>query len=122
VRMEAKDCFRHISSASIAEYAGLFEAYAASPYFMEERFYVLHLLESAPPSTADFVLKLLEAMLNATKAEERRRDAFELYDVGNLVLKVYASNLDNPDRMRRSLDLIDQLVEAGFLQNKLDSA
>jgi hypothetical protein len=89
---------------------------------MAERTFVVHLLEKAPPSMADFVLGLLEGVVTASKAEDRRTGAFELYEVGDLVLKLYASNLDNPDRIRRSLDLIDRLIDAGYIQSKLEAA
>jgi len=122
VRHEASDCFRRMKPGNIGEYANLFEAFAASRHFMGERTFFLHLLEKAPPTMADFALGLLEGIVTASRAEDRRTGAFDLYEVGDLVLKLYASNLDYPDRIRRSLDLIDQLIDAGYIQTKLEAA
>jgi hypothetical protein len=122
VRTEATDCFRLMKAEAIAEHAGLFEAFVASPYFSTDRTYFLHRLEDAPPAMADSVLKLLEDVIRSVDENSERASAHELYAVSDLILKTYASNLENPDRVRRSLNLIDRLVDTGLMHGKLEAA
>lgn len=114
--------FRRLKSVDISEHAALFEAFAASRYFMLQESYFLHLLKDAPPAMADFVLKMVEETLDAVDASDQRRGNFGLYEVSDLVFKIYASNLNHPDRMRRALDLIDRMIDTGLLEGKLDAA
>jgi hypothetical protein len=115
VRHEAADCFRRMKTSDIAAHSGLFEAYVASRYFETDRTYFLHRLEHAPPGLDELVLKLLEDTLKARSEGDRDPRAYELHEVGELVLKIYASNIEHPQRRTRSLDLIDRLVERGLM-------
>ena len=121
VRHEASDCFRLMKTDNIAEHAGLFEAYVGSKYFETDRTYFLHRLEHAPPRLDELVLNLLEGTVVASEETGRGARAYELHEVGELVLKLYASNIEHPDRRTRALDLIDRLVERGLMgMQKLD--
>ncbi|HEY4201524.1 MAG TPA: ATP-binding protein [Devosiaceae bacterium] len=123
VRHEASDCFRRMKTSDIAAHAGLFEAYVASRYFEADRTYFLHRLEHAPPGLDELVLKLLEDTLKARTEGDRDPRAYELHEVSALVLKIYASNIEHPQRRTRSLDLIDRLVERGLMEmQKLEAA
>lgn len=115
VRHEASDCFRRMQTADIAAHAGLFEAYAASKYFETDRTFFLHRLENAPHGLDELVLKLLEDTLVANTEDNSDPRAYELHEIGGLVLKLYASNIDHPDRRTRALNLIDRLVERGVM-------
>lgn len=123
VRHEASDCFRRMRTSDIAAHAGLFEAYVASQYFETDRTYFLHRLEHAPPGLGELVLKLLEDTLTARTEGNSDPRASELHEIGELVLKLYASNIDRPQRRTRALDLIDRLVERGLMgMQKLEAA
>lgn len=123
VRHEASDCFRRMGTSDIAAHAGLFEAYVASRYFETDRTYFLHRLEHAPPGLDELVLKLLEDTLKARTGGTGDPRAYELHEIGELVLKLYASNVDYPQRRTRALDLIDRLVERGLMEmQKLEAA
>ena len=115
VRHEASDCFRRMKTSDIAAQAGLFEAYVASRYFETDRTYFLHRLEHAPPELDELVLKLLEDTLQANTQGDRDPRAYELHEVGELVLKLYASNVEHSQRRSQALDLIDLLVERGLM-------
>lgn len=116
VRHEAADCFRRMKTSDIATHSELFEAYVASRYFETDRTYFLHRLEHAPPGLDELVLKLLEETLKTRTERDRDPQAYELHQVGELVLKLYASNIEHPQRRTRSLDLIDRLVERGLME------
>jgi hypothetical protein len=123
VRHEASDCFRRMKTADIAAHAGLFEAYVASKYFETERTYFLHRIEHAPPGLDELVLKLLEDTIGPGVAGERDVAAYELHEMAELVLKLYASNIEHPERRTRTLDLIDRLIERGAMgMQKLEAA
>ncbi len=123
VRHEASDCFRRMRTSDIASHAGLFEAYVASRYFETDRTYFLHRLEYAPPGLDELVLKLLEDTLKARTEGNNDPRAYELHEIGELALKLYASNVDHPLRRTRALDLIDRLVEDGLMaMQKLEAA
>jgi len=115
VRHEAIDCFRRMKTSDISTHAGLFEAYVASKYFEADRTHFLHRLEYAPPSLDELVLKLLEDTLDASTGSGRDARAYELHEIGELALKLYASNVEHPQRRTRTLDLIDRLVERGLM-------
>ena len=61
------------------------------------------------------MLKLLEDTLKVSAKGARDPRAYELHEVGELVLKLYASNIEHPARRKRALDLIDSLVERGIM-------
>ncbi len=123
VRHEASDCFRRMRVANITAHAGLFEAYAVSKYFETDRTYFLHCLKHAPRGLDELVLKLLEDALAASTEGNRDPRAYELHEIGELVLKLYASNIDHPYRRTRALNLIDRLVERGLMGvQKLEAA
>ncbi|MQB04539.1 NACHT domain-containing protein [Agrobacterium tumefaciens] len=123
VRHEASDCFRLMRTEDIAAHSGLFEAYVGSKYFESDRTYFLHRLKHAPPRLDELVLKLLEDILAANTGGNSDPRAYELHEIGELVLKLYASNVDHPDRQTRALNLIDQLVECGLMDmQKLEAA
>lgn len=123
VRREASDCFRRMKAENIAEHVRLFEVYVASRYFETERSYFLHRLEHAPVAMDDLVLRLLEEAVQLSETPDRERRAYELREVCELVLRLYASNVDNPARRTRSLDIIDRLVERGLMEmHKLEAA
>jgi hypothetical protein len=123
VRREASDCFRRMKHSDITAHAGLFEAYVASPYFEANQSYFIHRLKSAPPGLDDLLLNLLENALKARVKDDINFRAFELRDIGDIVLKIYASNVDHPERRTRALDLIDGLVEHGLMElQKLETA
>src|SRR3546814_16331478 len=61
------------------------------------------------------VLKLLEDTLKARTEGNNDPRAYELREIGELALKLYASNVDHPLRRTRALDLIDRLVEDGLM-------
>ena len=66
---------------------------------------------------------ILEDILAANTGGNRDPRAYELQEIGGLVLKLYASNIDYPDRQTRALNLIDHLVERGFMDmQKLEAA
>src|SRR3546814_3475906 len=115
VRHEASDCFRRMRTSDIASHAGLFEAYVASRYFETDRTYFLHRLEHAPPGLDELVLKLLEDTIKARTEGNNDPRAYELSEIGELALKLYASNVDHPPRRTRARDLIDRLVEDGLM-------
>src|SRR3546814_6248193 len=98
VRHEASDCFRRMRTSDIASHAGLFEAYVASRYFETDRTYFLHRLEHAPPGLDELVLKLLEDTLKARTEGNNDHRAYELREIGELALKLYASNVDQIGR------------------------
>jgi anti-anti-sigma regulatory factor len=116
VRHEASDCFRRMKTSDISEHAGLFEAYVASRYFETDRTYFLHRLEHAPPRLDELVLKLLEDAISRSAGGGHDSRSYELHQIGELVLKLYASNIDDPGRQKRALDLIDRLVEQGLME------
>jgi len=123
VRHEASDCFRRMRTSDIAAHAGLFEAYVVSRYFETDRTYFLHRLEHAPPGLDELVLKLLEDTLKVKTEDGRDPRPYELHEIGELVLKLYASNIEHPQRRTRALDLIDRLVERGLMEiQKLEAA
>uniref|UniRef100_UPI0030EC7A1E hypothetical protein n=1 Tax=Sphingobium mellinum TaxID=1387166 RepID=UPI0030EC7A1E len=123
VRHEASDCFRRMRTSDIASHAELFEAYVASRYFETDRTYFLHRLEHAPPGLDELVLRLLEDTLKARTEGNNDPRAYELHEIGELALKLYASNIDHPLRRTRALDLIDRLVEDGLMgMQKLEAA
>ncbi|MEG3148878.1 hypothetical protein U1769_03185 [Sphingomonas sp. ZT3P38] len=123
VRQEASDCFRRMETENISAHAGLFEAYAASKYFEADRTYFLHRIEHAPPDLDDLVLRLLEDAIRPNDAGARHDRAYELHEMAELVLKLYASNIEHPGRRSRTLDLIDRLVERGVMgMQKLEAA
>lgn len=123
VRHEASDCFRRMRTADVAAHAGLFKAYVVSKYFETDRTYFLHRLKHAPPGFDELVLKLLEDTLAASAEGNRDPRAYELHEIGELVLKLYTSNVDHPDRRTRALNLIDRLVERGLMDvRKLEAA
>src|SRR3546814_8574970 len=64
-------------------------------------------------SLDELVLKLLEDTLKARTEGNNDPRAYELREIGELALKLYASNVDHPLRRTRALDLIDRLVEEG---------
>lgn len=115
VRNEASDCFRRMKAADIGTHAELFEAYAASKYFESDRTYFLHRLEHATPGLDELVLKLLEDTVRERTDSGQDPRAYELHEVGELVLKLYASNIEHPTRRGRALDLIDRLIERGLM-------
>ncbi|RVD65437.1 hypothetical protein [Mesorhizobium sp. M7A.F.Ca.ET.027.03.2.1] len=115
VRNEASDCFRRMKATDISAHAELFEAYSASKYFESDRTYFLHRLEHAPPGLDELVLKLLEDTVRERTGSGQDPRAYELHEVGELVLKLYASNIEHPIRRARALDLIDRLVERGLM-------
>lgn len=115
VRHEASDCFRRMKTADIAAHAGLFETYVASKHFETDRTYFLYRLEHAPPELDELVLKLLEDTVVATEGADQDSRRHDLHNIGELVLKLYASNVDNPERRTRALDLIDWLVGRGLM-------
>lgn len=116
VRHEAFDCFRRMKAEDILAHAEVFKAYAASRYFESERTYFLHRLEHAPPGLDDLMLKLLEETVRKRNDSGRDPRAYELHEVGELALKLYASNREHPTRRARALGLIDQLVERGLME------
>lgn len=123
VRDEASDCFRQMRTENIATHAGLFEAYAASRYFETGRTFFLHRLKHAPARLDELVLKLLEDIVAANAKGNRDPHAYELREIGELVLKLYAASVDHPDRRTRALNLIDRLVAWEFMDmQKLDAA
>jgi hypothetical protein len=122
VRQEAADCFRLMKAEKIGDFRSLYEAYVASPYFTAERGYFLHRLEDAPPAMADFVLTLLENVLDAVSKSDERTSTYEIYGASDIILKIYASNLDDPEIVRRSLDLIDRMIVAGLMHSELEAA
>src|SRR3546814_16457722 len=77
-------------TSDIASHAGLFEAYVASRYFETDRTYFLHRLEHAPPGLDELVLKLLEDTLKARTEGNNDPRAYELRELGELALKLYA--------------------------------
>ncbi|BCM21084.1 ATP-binding protein [Mesorhizobium sp. J8] len=115
VRHEAFDCFRRMETEDISAHAEVFNAYAASKYFESERTYFLHRLERVPPGLDDLVLNLLEETVRKRNDSGRDPRAYEMQEVGELALKLYASNSEDPIRRTRALDLIDQLVERGLM-------
>lgn len=115
VRQEATDCFRRLNTDNLADHIGLFDAYVSSRYFETERSYFLHRLEHAPAAAEGLVLKLLEDTMLASGKDGRERKPYELRDVGELALKIYAANADDPDKRRRALDIIDGLVDDGLM-------
>lgn len=115
VRQEATDCFRRLNTENLADHIGLFDAYVSSRYFETERSYFLHRLEHAPAAAEGLVLKLLEDTMLASRTDGRERKPYELRDVGELALKIYAANADDPDKRRRALDIIDGLVDDGLM-------
>ena len=53
----------------------------------------------------------------------RERKSYELGDVGELALKIYAANAADTDKRRRALDIIDKLVDDGLMDmTKLEPA
>ncbi|MCU0757461.1 MAG: hypothetical protein MUE46_20515, partial [Xanthomonadales bacterium] len=123
VRKEASDCFRRMKQSDIAAHAGLFEAYAASPYFEPDQSYFIYRLKHAPLGLDDLLLTLLDNTLKARIKENVILRSFELRDIGEIVLRLYASNIDHPERRTRALDLIDCLVEHGLMEmQKLEAA
>ena len=83
----------------------------------------MHRLKHAPPRLDELVLKLLEDILTANTGGNRDPRAYELHEIGELVLKIYASNADHPDRQTWALNLIDHVVECGFMDmQKLEAA
>lgn len=115
VRQEAFDCFRRMKTEDISAHAEVFKAYAASKYFESERTYFLHRLEHAPPGLDDLVLNLLEETVRKRNDSGRDPRAYELHEIGELALKIYASNSEHPIRRTCALGLIDQLVERGLM-------
>jgi hypothetical protein len=121
VRKEATDCFRRMGAEGMRTHAGLFEAYAGSRHFSTGGNYFLFQLKDAPAALDEMTLGLLEKALGATTDEARAARSHDLHYAGDLLLRVYASNLDSPERIARTLDLIDQLVELGLIEPaKLD--
>ena len=115
VRQEATDCFRRLKHENIGEHIALFDTYVSSRFFEAERSYFLHRLENAPGAAEDIVLKLLEDTLEASGREGRERRSYELRDVGELALKIYAANAGDTNKRRRALDIIDKLVDDGLM-------
>src|SRR3546814_15994451 len=110
-------------TSDIASHAGLFEAYVASRYFETDRTYFLHRLEHAPPGLDELVLKLLEDTLKARTEGNNDPRAYELREIGELALKLYASNVAHPLRPTTPLALTDRLSPAGIVgSEKLEAA
>ncbi|MER9223157.1 hypothetical protein NKI48_30570 [Mesorhizobium sp. M0644] len=81
------------------------------------RTYFLYRLEHAPPGLDEIVLKLLEDTVRErtdSGQDPRAYDARSRRDA----LKLYASNIEHPNRRTRALDLIDRLVERGCKSSK----
>ncbi|WP_026792257.1 ATP-binding protein [Pleomorphomonas oryzae] len=116
VRDEASDCFRQMEAPDIVVYAGLFEAYIASKYFEIDHTFFLHQLEQAPPGLDEVLLKLLEDTLQAITKNGRKANLYEMHQIGELLLKLYASNIAYPSRRTRALDMIDLLIERGLME------
>lgn len=116
VRDEASDCFRRMSTSDIARHAGLFEAYIASEHFEMDHTYFLHQLEHAPPGLDEVMLKLLEGTVLATIKSDRTSFSYEMRQIGEMALRIYASSIDYPQRRTKALDIIDLLVERGLME------
>src|SRR3546814_7880488 len=82
-----------------------------------DRTYFLHRLEHAPPGLDELVLKLLEDTLKARTEGNNDPRAYELREIGELALKLYASNVDHPLRRTRALDLIRSAEHTSELQS-----
>jgi hypothetical protein len=66
---------------------------------------------------------LLEDTLKVKTEDGRDPRPYELHEIGEVVLKLYASNTEHPQRRTRALDLIDCLVERGLTgMQKLEAA
>jgi hypothetical protein len=121
VRKEATDCFRRLGSEGMRSHSGLFEAYAASRYFKTNHNYFLFQLKEAPAALDETTLDLVGKTIAALDDEDRALGNHDLHYAGDLLLRIYASNLGNAARISRTLDLIDRLVELGLLEpSKLD--
>lgn len=121
VRAEASDCFRRMGANGIRTHAGLFEAYVASRYFTTDANYFLFQLKDASADLDEVTLGLLEKAMTPD-ATEQRRHGLDLHYAADLLLRIYTSNLDKPQRIARTLNLIDTLVELGLLEPaKLDN-
>jgi len=122
VRKEAGDCFRRLKTDNISRYRQLFEAFAASSYFETTQSSFLYRLEQAAEGADDLLLDLVEQTMRASKRADRSAVRYDLHEISALVLRIYTTNFDDPERRRRSLDLIDQLVECGVMETaKLDA-
>lgn len=115
VRHQARDCFRRLRTEDVSPYRELFERFAASRYFAEARSSFVHTLERLPERMDDLLLHLLEQTVSAKQGRDGTAGAYDLYDIGTLLLRIYVSSIGNADRVRRTLDLVDQLVELGLM-------
>ena len=109
VRRAAVDCFRRLDGTSIAAHRSLYEAYVRSRHFDPDRTYFIHRLENISAAMDDLALDLIEQVVDAARTSDKKNST-GLYQLWDPVFRIYGSSEDNPERLKRSLDLIDLLI------------
>jgi hypothetical protein len=110
VRKTAADCFRRIDPSTMAMHVPMYEAYVGSKYFDGERSFFIRRLEQAPAVMDDVVLGLIERTVEAVMAGGPA-SGHGLYQIWDPLLRIYASCGANGNRLKRCLDVIDELVQ-----------
>jgi len=112
VRFEAADCFRHIKAEEFGQHHVLARAFVKSPAFGMHDWAFLNALKNATSDVTELVITTGERSIQNWRTKPAQSSAqADLHTLVPLMQAAYEGCREEPEFLRRALDVIDDMLE-----------